>query len=179
MAAPSDREPLRFQEVQRFDQTWLKLVLFAVAGAALCVIIAGIYIQLIRGIPFGNNPVPDGALVLLNLVMFLLGVVLPLSVLHLKIEVRLDDKALSAVMWPLSRRMIPLEEIVAWEAKDYRPLRDFGGWGIRYSGKLGCWAYNVKGNRGVFLEMIGGKKVLIGSQRAEELAEAITEAKKI
>jgi hypothetical protein len=39
------------------------------------------------------------------------------------------------------------------------------------------WAYNVRGNRGVQLELANGKRILIGSQRAEELAGAIGEAK--
>ena len=34
-------------------------------------------------------------------------------------------------------------------------------------------AYNVSGDRGVELTLANGKRVLIGSQRSEELAEAI------
>jgi hypothetical protein len=34
-------------------------------------------------------------------------------------------------------------------------------------------AYNVSGNRGVQLELVSGKRILIGSQQAEELAAAI------
>jgi hypothetical protein len=53
----------------------------------------------------------------------------------------------------------------------YRPIRDYGGWGIRYG--RGGKAYNVSGNRGVMLELSDGQKLLIGSQRPEELANAI------
>jgi hypothetical protein len=38
-------------------------------------------------------------------------------------------------------------------------------------------AYNVSGKEGVQLELANGKRILIGSQRAEELARAIGEAK--
>ena len=53
----------------------------------------------------------------------------------------------------------------------YSPIRDCGGWGVRHykSGK----AYNVSGNRGVVLEFLDGRPILIGSQRPEELAKAI------
>jgi TATA-box binding protein (TBP) (component of TFIID and TFIIIB) len=51
-------------------------------------------------------------------------------------------------------------------------LLEYGGWGIKY-GRKGK-AYNVSGNRGVQLVFKDGKQLLIGSQRAEELAEAIS-----
>jgi hypothetical protein len=42
----------------------------------------------------------------------------------------------------------------------------------------GGLAYNVSGNRGVQLELVNGKSILIGSQRAGELALAIQEGLK-
>ena len=40
-------------------------------------------------------------------------------------------------------------------------------------------AYNVSGNEGVQLELTNGKRILIGSQRADELADAIKRAKQV
>jgi hypothetical protein len=54
-------------------------------------------------------------------------------------------------------------------------LRDYGGWGIR-KGRSG-WAYNVSGDRGVRLTYTDGETLLIGSQRADELAKAIEVAR--
>jgi len=58
-----------------------------------------------------------------------------------------------------------------FEMRTYRSFREYGGHGIRYSnnGK----AYNVSGDRGVQIELLNGNRVLIGSQRAEELVQAI------
>jgi hypothetical protein len=58
----------------------------------------------------------------------------------------------------------------------YSSLRDYGGWGIRYGSK--GKAYNVSGSRGVRLELSNGKRLLIGSQRPEELSEAVAAALK-
>jgi hypothetical protein len=47
-------------------------------------------------------------------------------------------------------------------------LWEYGGWGIRYS-----WngiAYNTKGNMGLQIVMNTGKRILIGTQKPEELA---------
>jgi hypothetical protein len=66
-----------------------------------------------------------------------------------------------------------LAEIVHRETRTYWPILEYGGWGISYSFFGKGWAYNVNGNRGGQLELANGKRILIGSQRAEELARAI------
>ncbi len=89
---------------------------------------------------------------------------------QLRVEVR--DSALWVRLVPLTRQhRFAWENIRSAEARTYRPILEYGGWGIRYgsSGK----AYNVAGNRGVQLEFQDGSRLLIGSQRADELAEAI------
>jgi hypothetical protein len=71
----------------------------------------------------------------------------------------------------LSFKKMPFIQIKKYEARTYSPLGEYGGWGIRYGfeGK----AYNVSGNRGVQLELVNGKRLLIGSQSPEELVKAI------
>jgi len=79
-------------------------------------------------------------------------------------------------MWPLHRsfRRISWSEIERYESKQYSPLREFGGWGIRWTpGKL---AYNVSGDRGIWIERTNGRTVLVGSQHPEEFLRAIDEA---
>ena len=49
---------------------------------------------------------------------------------------------------------------------------DYSGLGIRH-GRKGK-AYNVSGNRGVQLGLSNGKQLMIGTQRPEELAEALS-----
>ena len=53
----------------------------------------------------------------------------------------------------------------------YRPIADYGGYGIRY-GRKGK-AYNISGNRGILLTFRNDKTLMIGSQKAEELSNAI------
>ncbi|NLC57001.1 MAG: hypothetical protein GX774_09210 [Armatimonadetes bacterium] len=57
------------------------------------------------------------------------------------------------------------------EAVTYRPLAEFGGWGIRLS-LGGTRAYTARGNQGVRVRTTRGE-YLIGSQRPEELAAAL------
>jgi hypothetical protein len=74
-------------------------------------------------------------------------------------------------LFPLYRRQIALQTIASAEAITYSPLADYGGWGIRGWGKN--VALNARGNRGVRLALHDGRRVLIGSQRPNELAEAL------
>ena len=67
-----------------------------------------------------------------------------------------------------------LSTLKKYEVQTYRPIRDYGGWGIRYG--RGGKAYNVSGNRGVMLELSDGQKLLIGSQKPDDLANAISSA---
>ena len=73
---------------------------------------------------------------------------------------------------PTYRRAIPIGAIARVEVVDYRPIRDCGGWGIRIT-RDGERVLTARGNRGVRLFLVDGSKILIGSQRPEELAIAV------
>ena len=74
----------------------------------------------------------------------------------------------------MTRRTIPIADVTHVETRTCAPLREYGGWGIRGLGSNR--AYNVSENQGVEVVLFDGRKVLIGSQRAEELAQAIAAA---
>ena len=80
-------------------------------------------------------------------------------------------------------KKIPISDIVKVEVATYRPLSQFGGWGIR-SGKFRgerTVCYSMRGNKGVLITLSGYtrvcffrmKMVIIGSPTPERLAEAI------
>lgn len=72
------------------------------------------------------------------------------------------------LLWP--ERMIPYSQIVNVEAKRYRPILEYGGWGVR---GIPVKAFNVSGNRGVLLTLANGRTLMIGSQRPDQLAAAL------
>ncbi len=161
---------IHFREEQRFRQLWL----LAMMGVPALLIFYGAYRQLALGRPWGNNPMPD-----VGLALFLAGYLLFLFwFLGLKLVTEVRDQELYIKFVRLWRaRRIPLDQIRQATALTYSPILDYGGWGIRW-GRNGM-AYNVSGDRGVLLELASGKKVLVGSQRAEDLARAIEERKSL
>ena len=88
------------------------------------------------------------------------------------LDVVVDDDAVRIRYFPLTRRVIPLADIVTATAREYRPIRDYGGWGIKGWSRRRI-AYNLWGHKGVELMLQDGRSVLIGSQRATELEAAI------
>ena len=155
--------PALFRETQRFHANpWARFSIAAVGVAFGMVSFA------LRGSDELSNPLGFLGLGLASVVLLLL------LLGGLETEVRADG--LYVRFLPLRRKhRFGWQEIASAEARTYRPIREYGGWGIRWStrGK----AYNVHGDRGLQLVLADGRRVLIGSQRADELAAAIALAR--
>ncbi len=109
-----------------------------------------------------------------GIMLFSIGFTYLFYALKLITEVR--DEGLYIRFFPLSHRIILFEDIRSCEVRGYRPIKEFGGWGIRYG--RGGKAYNISGDRGVQLELSEGKPLLIGSQKPEELERSINKLRK-
>ena len=112
------------------------------------------------------------------LTLIIAGICVPIAVallfllLKLETEVRSDGLYIRFFPAHIHFKRFGAEDLSEYYARRYKPLREYGGWGIRCSLRKGK-AYNVSGNKGVQLVFKSGKRLLIGSQRAEELEEAI------
>jgi hypothetical protein len=87
-------------------------------------------------------------------------------------EVR-DDVLWIWFRWLWPERRITWEQIRRAEVFTYRPIKDYGGWGVRWAAR--GIVYNARGNQGVRMELASGERVLVGSQRTGELLRAIGE----
>jgi hypothetical protein len=157
--------------VQRFRQVWLWAMLVAVETAVLVPLAWGAVSQLVFGIPFGSKPSSDLALGLGAAAAALFCAGLTWLFLRMALEVAVDASGVCVRFRPFLTRRIGFQEIEECAARRYRPILEFGGWGIRVGWRKR--AYNVSGNLGVQLVLAGGRRVLIGSQRPAELAAEI------
>ncbi|MDT8358471.1 MAG: DUF6141 family protein [Methanomicrobiaceae archaeon] len=151
-----------FHEVQYFRHP---VVIGIVAFIALLSWYALVQ-QVVLGVPFGSSTAPDLGV---WLIWALFGIVLPAWLLLLRLETVVKDGALRYRFFPLHPgwKEVPLKEVAGAVAVNYRPFREYGGWGIRF-GRQGI-AYTVSGDRGVLVRLRNGKAFLIGSNRAESL----------
>jgi hypothetical protein len=156
MKPPSQSPQVLFHEVQQFRQPWIWALLLLISAAMFVMIITSRSIWL--------------ALLVLMLDAALVG-----FMYSLKLTTEVSLNGIFIRFFPMFRQTIPLSQIGSHYVRVYRPLLEYGGWGVRYGWK--GKAYNVQGNRGVQLELAQGNRLLIGTQRAEELAQAIEAAK--
>lgn len=163
-------QQILFRERQHFRQVWLWVVLLAVAA----IIWAGFVWQVLLGNSFGSKPASDVQLVVLFL---LIGLGFPLFFYRISMTTVVQPGELQVRFWPFILRpvRIPLHTLRNYERITYKPIRDYGGWGIRWG--LKGKAYNMSGNEGVLLHFYDKESLLIGSQKAGELFEAIRLAK--
>ena len=130
-------------------------------------------IQIILGQKFGNNPAPDWITILIWLV-FGIGFPVLFYSLRLITEVRKDGIHLRFFPFHRKFQIYSYDEIESYTVREYKSIREFGGWGIRYG--LGGKAYNVYGKKGIQLVFKNKKKLLIGTQKPKEFREAISKA---
>ena len=96
------------------------------------------------------------------------------GVLMMRQSTSVTPEAVNVRFGCLYRTRIPITELKQAEAVEYRPVAEYGGWGIRGFGKKR--ALNSRGNRGVILTKADGSTLLIGSQKPRELLEALARA---
>ena len=157
---------LLYREVQQFRQVWIWVIVVVLTGSVWYATVE----QLLLQRPFGDRPMLD-MLLLIYWLIFGMGLPALFFFGQLVTEVRADGIYLRFSPFHRTFRSIAFTEVKRCEVRTYRPIREYGGWGIRY-GRQGQ-AYNVSGDRGVQIELLHGKRLLIGSQRAEELWRAI------
>ena len=151
-----------YSEKQRFRQWWIWLSILISPAFFLGVVLQ----QIILGSPV------DYAMVILATI--LLGG-LPLFIYITGLDTEVTDCGVCIRFRPFHRKWIVFgfDSIRKAETSTYSPLKDYGGWGIRYGWK--GKAYNVSGNKGVMLTLTDEKNVMIGSSNHEALCSAINE----
>ncbi len=87
---------------------------------------------------------------------------------------RVTPQAVEVSFGVLYRTSIPIADLAQAEAVAYRPIREYGGWGIRGFGRRR--ALNMRGDRGVLLHRKDGSTILVGSQKPRELLAALAQA---
>jgi hypothetical protein len=169
-----------FKEEQHFTQPWLWVVLILSMGAMIVPMFIGLYIQLVMGKPWGNQPLGDTALLWVSGLELVFAIALFLLFIKMKLIIHVDELGLHFRYPPLiiKEKSIRKDEIQTFAIREYKPVKEYGGWGIKYGSGRNGKAYNVKGNIGMQLELKNGKKVLFGTQRADAFQHAMEQMMK-
>jgi hypothetical protein len=155
-----------FKEEQKFTQIWLHALLI-VSFVPVLIMIARDWIQ------STDHDSKVGLITVIGSILLVYGLIY-----SLKLKTRIDEKGIYYRFIPfhLSVKFISWDDLKSAYIRKYNPISEYGGWGIK-GGKL--WnksngvAFNVKGDIGLQLELISGKKILIGTQQEEEIKRVL------
>jgi hypothetical protein len=159
-----------FKETQQFRQAWLYIPIIVALIFFLVLAVRQVYWDE----PMGSNPAPDW---MLGLILLLQLGILALF-WYARLETEIDERGVTVRFFPFlwKPRFFAREDILDIQVRKYKPLQEYGGWGLRYSLRSGR-AYNVSGNNGIQIVLKNGKRVLIGTQDPEEVKRVIENLK--
>jgi hypothetical protein len=158
-----------FYEQQYFRQIWLWVVLIGINSF----FIYGLVMQLYYGRAFGDNPTSNMELVALTVVITLISNLF----VFMRLETTIDRSGIHYRFFPFqwSQKTIAWNRISKVYVRQYNPIAEYGGWGLR----LGLFgkgkAFNVSGSVGIQLVYDNGKKFLIGTQQPKEVEMILRE----
>lgn len=157
-----------FEEEQRFSQIWDWIFLILTFFLASELIVGGILI----GESVDKSSFSDETIVLIFTAVFSAVV---WFFLKMKLKVKVIDEGISYKFSPIifKEKYISKSNIERYEIRKYRPILDYGGYGIKVGIKNRGKAFNVKGNIGMQLYLKDGKKVLFGTQRPDAFKHAM------
>jgi hypothetical protein len=124
--------------------------------------------QVLLGHPWGKHPMSNGDVI--GWTVFLWLIYFRLITVRLVTEVRQGELIVRMRgLWRLRR--VPLDRIQSVERITHDIARDYGGYGFRSI--RGGKAYVASGGRGVRVTLAGGEKLVVGTQRPDELAQTL------
>ena len=134
----------QFIEIQKFKQWWIWLFLFVPLAIPMYNFVNVGFLEGLMTSP-----------IFLFVILFYL----------FKLSTQIDEKEIKVVFFPVVSKTIPWKEIKSVKLFDYGFV---GGWGVRFWTKHGT-VYNIKGSKGLLLEFLDGKTIVVGTQKEEEL----------
>ena len=155
-----------FREKQFINRWWLLMFILA-----LIVIFVGTAY-------YSTRDAEEGTAVLASAISLAIVIPITLALLYLRLETRIDNEGISTSFEPLTftRKHFSWTEIRECYVREYNPVGEYGGWGLRGFGR--SWkAYNIYGNKGIQIITAKGREFLIGTQRPQAAQEIIDKYK--
>lgn len=153
-----------FFEKQKFNQLWLWFL----------ILVPFLYIL----IYFLNHRGSD----LTTLIVVSCTLILSILILVIiKLETIIKKEGIHIRFFPfhIKYRQYAWSDISKLYMRKYDAISEYGGWGIRINLRGKGKAFNVSGNNGLQLEFKNNKKILIGTQKPEELIKALKKINKL
>mgnify|MGYP005658476005 FL=1 len=164
-----------FFESQKFDRKWIWAI-FSILIGSVC-------------IPFGLvwylvlSMTKHSFIIIMVSIGFIPAVILlPIAwclalICRMDTEVNRDSITVKCSPSPFNWMSVkyPFQDIETMYHRSCRPIKEFGGYGVRWGFGNNGRAFLVSGAEGIQLLLKGGGKVFIGSKKANHFIESVSE----
>lgn len=164
-----------FFESQKFDRKWIWTI-FSILIGFVC-------------IPFGLvwylvlSMTKHSFIIIMVSIGFIPAVILlPIAwylalICRMDTEVNRDSITVKCSLSPFNRMGVkyPFQDVETMYHRSCRPIKEFGGYGVRWGFGNNGRAFLVSGAEGIQLLLKGGGKVFIGSKKANHFIESVSE----
>ena len=160
-----------FKETQRFRQWWLWLILIGLNGVNVWFLIEKyIYKKAFPDTTYHSYSGAEVGCIIVLLVTALIMIT--------KLETMIDTNRIEVRFFPfhLKVKTFLAQNIGLAYVRKYKPLSEYGGWGLRNGLAAKGKAYNISGNQGIQLVFKDGSWLLIGTQKPDEAGAALQKA---
>jgi len=162
-----------FSERQKFKQWWVWIILICING----LFSYGVFKQVIGGQQFGEQPMSNAGLLIATLLMLVLTILF--ITCKLDMQIKKDGIYIKFFPFHLSFKKFTWNQLTKVFVREYNPIGEYGGWGLR----LGLFgkgkAFTVSGNKGLQLEFLNNKKLLIGTNKPDQLEEVLNKIQQL
>lgn len=161
-----------FEEKQRFNQWWVWILTISVVTLSMGTILGQAIDTYQNGFESEEKATE---LIWVLLMLFATNALIIWLLLSTHLDTRVDSRGVHYRFFPFinSWKTISRREIKEYSVSAYSPLKEYGGWGLRYG--LEGKALNVRGNQGLKLKYGENKRLLIGTQMPVALEKAMSE----
>lgn len=164
---------IEFYEHQSKKQWWLWIMLI---GMNLLFIFGSVR-QLVFDTSFGDNPMSDAGLLITTILLFLFSIFM---IFGFGLRTYINDEGIFVKYFPFQFRykFYDWNTIRTSYVRRYKPVLEYGGWGLRIGLNAGR-AYTMSGNMGLQLIFKNGKKILIGTNKPDDMVKVLAELNKM
>lgn len=166
-------EKIEFYEIQKFKQKPLIVVVVISAIFPLLFFVYGYYLQSVKHISFGDKPLSNQGLLISIVISLIFCISILLLFFSSKLETYITKSGIHVRLFPFMKfKTYSFDNIKRFKIREYSPILDYGGWGIRI-GPAGR-AFNVYGKIGIQLLLKDGTRLLIGTQEPDNFYNVLS-----
>jgi hypothetical protein len=154
------------------DNHWIWVLLLAITLGALLPVVYGIYWQIFKGQPWGDESMSNYGAIIVFIFLLFCCVLMNWVILSMKLHLKVDTEGVHYKFFPEFAKWIHIskEEIADYKIEKTNFLKSLGH--RRHKFKKGK-SINVNGSVLLFLRLTDGKELQLGSRDPEGLESAM------